>query len=301
MSREIKNLSSSVLDRLHNKAKESGVPFQWMLYNYANERFLYRLSKSKHRNKFVLKGGLMFVGWNIPLRRLTKDIDFLGYSSNNIDDISIMVKEICVQSVEPDAIEFKLDTITAEAILEQNEYPGVRVCFRAIIGKTEIPMQVDIGFLDDITPAPSLITYPTILDMPAPFLKGYSKESVVAEKLHSILYRGSATSRRKDFYDLWFMSQQLNFKGISLQRAIRRTFKIRETPIPNGLPVALTENYANDNETQWRAFLNTFNPQNENIRDFKIVIATIRDFLVPVLITESKGMTYNLNWKAGGP
>jgi predicted nucleotidyltransferase component of viral defense system len=301
MSPEVKNLAASVLDRLRNKAKEMGLPFHWLLYNYANERFLYRLSQSKHRPNFVLKGGLIFVGWNIPLRRLTKDIDFRAYASNNIDDIVNIVREVCSQSVEPDAVEFKPDTIEAEAILEQNEYPGVRVRFSAMIDKTKIRMQVDLGFSDEITPAPRTLTYPTILGMPAPSLKGYSKETVIAEKLHSIIYRGSANSRRKDFYDLWFMSQQLSFKGTLLQRAIKITFKTRKTQIPTGLPVALTDGYAIDNETQWRAFLNTFNPHNDDIRDFKEVLATIRDFLVPILTAESEAMPFKLNWRAVGP
>ncbi len=74
--------------------------------------------------------------------------------------------------------------------------------------------------------------------MPAPKLFGYPKETVAAEKLHSIIYRGSATSRRKDFYDLWFISQQFDFEGALLQQAIINTFENRATPLPKELPVS---------------------------------------------------------------
>jgi len=302
MSKEIKNLGASVLDRLRNKAKDRNLPFQWLLYQYANERFLYRLSQSKYCDKFILKGGLIFNSWNLPIRRLTKDIDFLALTSTQIDEVVRILKEICAQSVQIDAVEYNTETISAEEILEQNNYPGVRVRFKAIIGeKTKVNMQVDIGFSDVITFEENTITYPTLLIMPAPVLKVYSKESVVAEKIHTIISRGSVNSRRRDFYDLQLISRRMRFDGKTLQIAIIQTFQNRATQIPSEIPAGLSDQFAVDNQKQWQAFLKTFNSDMGDWSDFKVVISNLRKFVLPILETSAKGLSFNLYWNAGGP
>ncbi len=162
-------------------------------------------------------------------------------------------------------------------------------------------MQIDMGFSDEIVPPANTVTYPTILpEMPSPTLQGYPKEVVVSEKLHCIVVRGSINSRMKDFYDLWFIAKQFDFVGVILQNAIISTFKNRETPIPNDLPVGLSDDYANEKKRQWQAFLNTFNPGMPDVNDFLQVIHTLRDFLIPVMKAISEGMVFNSNWKAGG-
>ena len=176
MSRETKNLAASVLDRLRNKARQMGRPFDWMLLYYANERFLYRIAQSEHCREFVLKGGLIFNSWNAPLRRHTKDIDFRALTNNDLDSVVQIVKEICKQPVAADAVEYILNSILAETILEKSENPGIRIRLWARLGETtRIPMQIDMGFSDEITPPANLIDYPTLLDMPAPKLLGYPK------------------------------------------------------------------------------------------------------------------------------
>lgn len=301
MSKEIRNLGASVLSRLHNKSIEIGLPYNWLLFNFANERFLYRLSQSKYCEMFILKGGLIFVGWNTPLRRLTKDVDFRVYGPDSINLTKQIIEEICVQPVEPDAVMFKCDTIEAEVISPDDEYPGVRIHFLAIIGeKTRVNMQIDMSFTDVITPSPIPISYPTLLDMPSPQLKGYPKETVVAEKLHCIVDRGTTNSRRKDYFDLWFLSQQQNFSGSILQDAIIQTFENRGTQIPNELPAGLSDIYAKENNGQWKAFLHTFNLDNGEVRDFQEVVLSIREFVEPILKASMNKISFNLFWKPGG-
>jgi predicted nucleotidyltransferase component of viral defense system len=300
MSKEVKNLAASVLDRLRNKAREFGRPFDWMLQYYANERFLYRISQSEHCRKFVLKGGLIFNSWNVPLRRHTKDIDFRALTSSDLESVAQIIKDICKQPVQADAIEYLPETIEIASILEETENPGVRIRLWARIGETtKVRMQIDLGFSDEITPPANIITYPTILDMPAPKLFGYPKETVVAEKLHAIIYRGSMTSRLKDFYDLWFISERFDFEGALLQEAIINTFENRATLVPNQLPEVFADSYAEAKNQQWKAFLNTFNSGESEIQDFSKVLSKLREFLLLVVKAAADGERFDYYWKAG--
>jgi predicted nucleotidyltransferase component of viral defense system len=301
MKRKVKNLAASVQSRLLVEAKKSGRPADWIYRNYANERLLYRLSQSEHCQKFVLKGGLTFIGWGIPLRRHTKDIDFRAYTSNNLEDIAQIFKEICVQAVKPDGMEYYAETITAEVITEEAEYPGIRVHLLAKVGETvKLRLQIDMGFSDEIVPSPSIIVYPTILsDMPSPILQGYPKETVISEKFHGIVDRGSLNSRMKDFYDIWFIILQSNIDGTILQDAIMTTFNARETAVPDELPIALSDDFAKGKERQWLAFLNTFNPEISEIFDFTNLIRVLREFFIPIIRAISDGKTFNLRWNAG--
>lgn len=300
MSRKVRNLPASVLDRLRNVARERKLPFDWILQYYANERFLYRISQSEHCDKFVLKGGLIFISWDIPLRRHTRDIDLLAFTSSDLKNIAQIIKDVCIQPVEPDAITFAHDSIETEVITEQAEYPGVRVRLWARIGDTtRVRIQIDMGFSDEITPAANRFTYPTILKMPAPQMYGYPKETVVAEKFHTLIHHGSATSRRKDFYDLWFISQQFDFDGSLLQQAIISTFGHRGTSIPKDIPLVLSNNYAMENEQNWKAFLNTFSPEDLELKDFSKVITELRNFLLPPTHSIINQEQFDLHWTAG--
>ncbi len=197
-------------------------------------------------------------------------------------------------------MEYLPETIEAEPILEEKEYPGIRIRLWARMGeKTKVRMQVDLGFSDMITPPANILSYPTFLDMPEPKLFGYPKELVVAEKLHAIIYRGTLTSRQKDFYDIWFISQQFDFEGVLLQQAIINTFNNRATPIPKELPVVLSNSYAETNDKQWKAFLNTFNPGESERKDFPDVLSRLREFLMPVVNAAANGEQFDLRWEAG--
>jgi predicted nucleotidyltransferase component of viral defense system len=301
VSHKIKNLPASIMDRIRNKARDSDLPFHWLLQNYVNERFLYRLSKSKHCQNFVLKGGLIFFGWNTPLRRHTKDIDFRAYTGNAVENIIQVIRDICTHPVESDGVDFDTNTITTENITEHADYPGIRVHLVAFIGdKTRVNMQIDIGFSDEISPSPTLITYPTLLEMPVPQLLGYSRETVIAEKLHSILFRGRSTSRFKDFYDIWFIAKTFDIMGGVMQEAISLTFQTRNFQVPIELPYVLSDEYSQENntQTQWMAFLNTFHRLNGSVPSFFIIIQIIKKFVWPVLESITKGISFDSYWNS---
>jgi predicted nucleotidyltransferase component of viral defense system len=214
------------------------------------ERFLYRISRSSHADKFILKGALLFIAWGTSPYRPTKDIDLLGFTANDLEGIEKIFQELCDQGVETDGLTFDKETVKSERITEDADYEGVRINLIGYLGKAKIPLQIDIGFADVVTPAPIEVEYPTILPMPVPKLRGYPPESVVAEKLQALVFLGSINSRMKDFYDLWMMAEHFEFNTEKLQKAIVNTFKRRNTTLPEETPVGLSESFASDNRTQ---------------------------------------------------
>jgi predicted nucleotidyltransferase component of viral defense system len=297
MTDEIKNLPASIHGRLRNKARERGRPFQEILQYYANERFLYRLAQSKHAQKFVLKGALIFFAWGIPLERPTRDIDLRGFTQNTLANLTEIIQEICIQPVEPDGMTFDPNSVAGETTLEGANYEGLRLRFWGYLGEARVRMIIDLGFADPITPSQTVLQFPTILDMPAPILQGYPPETVIAEKLESMVSLGMINSRMKDFYDIWEISRRFDFEGRILQEAIAQTFTARNTLIPQEIPVALSDTFVQEKEALWEAFLNRINP--ERSVQLESVIADLTALLFPVLQATAEGAQFSLNWGAG--
>ncbi len=171
-----KNMSASVHQRLLNEARRSGRPFNEMLQYFAMERFLYRLSLTPHERRFLLKGAMMLRVWRVPLSRPTMDIDLLGRTVNQPEQIVAAMQAVRAATVEPDGLHFDPTSMTGEPIAEDAEYQGVRATFRASLGNARISMRIDVGFGDIVRPRPQAIELPTILDFPAPrFLLGLWK------------------------------------------------------------------------------------------------------------------------------
>jgi len=159
-----RDLGASVRQRLLNQSRAQNRPFQELLQYFAMERFLYRLARSPHADRFVLKGALLLTAWRAPMSRPTMDIDLAGRTDNRLDHIKTIVSAVCALVVDADGIEFNRDSIEVSRIKEDADYEGVRVQFHATLAKARIPMQLDIGFGDVITPGPTEVTYPAMLD-----------------------------------------------------------------------------------------------------------------------------------------
>jgi predicted nucleotidyltransferase component of viral defense system len=290
-----------VRQRLLNKARETGRPFNELLQYFAMERFLYRLSESPYAEKFVLKGALMLTVWKAPLSRPTMDIDVLGQTPNSIDSVVSIVKNICRQEVVADGLVFDSNNVEGERITEDTDYEGVRVRFRGSLGTARFVIQFDVGFGDVIIPSPVLVNYPTLLNFPGPHLRGYSRESAVAEKFEAMVKLDILNSRMKDFFDIWLLSRHFDYNGEVLTTAIKETFAIRGTEIPSE-PTPLTATFASDDTKakQWQGFLRksrlTGVPE-----DFKKIIEDVSTFLRPVANSLSTGQTFRYVWKAPGP
>jgi predicted nucleotidyltransferase component of viral defense system len=226
-----RNTAASVRQRLLNRARSDQRPFNELLQYYAIERFLYRLSRSEHADRFILKGALMLQAWRSPELRPTMDIDFLGKTSNEEVSIAEKIRDILFTAVESDGLDFDPATIQTERITEDADYEGIRVLFRGVLDSARVNMQIDIGFGDVVYPGPEESDLPTLLDNPAPRLLCYSRESVIAEKFEAMVKLGELNSRMKDFYDIWLLSRQFNFAGNSLAEAIRLTFERRGTVV----------------------------------------------------------------------
>lgn len=293
---EVKNLGASIRARLLNKARAENLDYNLVLTRFALERWLYRLSVSNYRDEFLLKGALLFDLWfNIP-HRPTRDADLLGSGNADISRLESMFQEICAIPFE-DAIAFRPDSVHAERIRKEGNYPGIRVTLVGFLDGARCPVQVDIGFGDAVTPGPESVHYPAMLDdMPGPRLEAYPRYSVVSEKLEALVALGIANSRMKDFFDLWVLSRQSEFDGETLRTAIMATFRRRATPVPSDLPVGLSEEFTHDasKQTQWRAFVgkNALGPI-----ALPDVISALRDFLIPVLEAARGERPFPQIWK----
>jgi predicted nucleotidyltransferase component of viral defense system len=280
MSKETLNITASLQARLRNRAREIDKTFQEVLQNYGIERFLYRLSKTKNSNYFVLKGGLMFYGLDLPLRRPTKDIDFLSHASNITKDISQVIIDTLSMSVPNDGVMFDIKTLRIiETQIDANRH-GIRAKFIGSLGKMKIPMQVDIGFSDEISSPPIKIVYPTLLQgLGKPQLKGYPPEAIISEKFHAMIRFGELNSRWKDYFDIWLLSDTLEFECEKLQKAIKKTFERRSTLLPSTRPSSLTTHFASINDKNWKIFLRRSKLQNEYTNEFEIIVEMIWHFL----------------------
>lgn len=167
---------------------------------------------------------MLFRVWTDSSHRPTRDLDLLGFGSAETSALENIFRELCRLPVQPDGLVFRQDTVKAEQIREDAIYDGVRVTMEARLENARIPIQCDVGFGDVVTPGPEAVEFPGLLDFPPPHLRSCPIYTVVAEKLEAMVLLGEANSRRKDFYDMWFLSQQFDFDGQMLVEAIRATF-----------------------------------------------------------------------------
>jgi hypothetical protein len=297
---EVKNLAASIHQRLSNQARRAGRPLNELLQYYAIERFLYRLSSSSHVGQFVLKGALLFRLWGLSASRSTRDIDLLGITGNEVENLVTIVREICAQAVPADGLIFDPATVAGERITEDADYEGVRLRFIGWLGQARLNLQIDVGFGDVIFPPPAIQTYPVLLPMPAPELRTYPPEALVAEKLQAMIYLGSINSRLKDFYDLWTLASRFGFSGPALQQAIQRTFAHRLTDIPVQQPVPFSPQFAREKQAQWQAFLQTASITGAPDQ-MTIVLDQLRLFILPVFSAIQAGHEFSQAWSLGGP
>lgn len=293
-----RNLGASIRDRLLNKARAEKLDFNLLLTRYALERMLYRLSVSKHRDQFLLKGALLFDLWFDVPHRPTHDADFLGFGSAEIPHLEALFREVC-QIEADDGIVFQPDSVKAAEIRKEANYAGVRVTLMGLLDGARCPVQLDIGFGDAVVPGPEEVHYPVILgELPEPHLRVYPRYTVVAEKLEALTSLGMLNSRMKDFFDLWVLAKYSDFDGAVLSRAIAATFERRRTAVPSGMPIGLSDEFVTDaqKEKQWQAFLrkNAIDPM-----PLAGVIAELRKFLLPMLASASAGAAHDLAWRAG--
>lgn len=297
-----RDVPASVRARLSNWAKENGEEFQRVLVRYAIEGFLRRLAASRHRDDFVMKGAGLYLVWRCETLRHTRDIDLLGIGDRSPEGVRGRIAEVCSIEVTEDGLSFDAASFETATIREDDEYQGVRVRFDALLAAARIKVQVDVGFGDAVVPAPEVKSFPALLDLPAPRVRAYTLESVVAEKFHAMVTLGEANGRLKDFYDLRTFSRELPIDGTTLVRAVRTTFQRRTTAVPVSAPTCLLPRFYEDGERTklWTSFL-----RRQRLDDvpggFASVCEDLRGFLMPVLDAVAAGRETPGAWRPGGP
>jgi len=299
---KVKNLPASVKAHLANLAREQREDFQELLSRYGRERLLYRLSVSEYQERFILKGALLFAYWTGVPHRPTRDMDLLSYGDPDIPLLEKMFRELCAVQVQPDGLVFQPDSVCGERIKDEEKYEGVRLHMTVLLEKSRIPMQIDVGFGDHVVPAPEEIYFPTLLDFPAPHLRSYTRESMVAEKFEAMVKLGMLNTRMKDFFDVWTVSQEFAFDGPTLSKAIKATFDTRGTAVPNKPPLALSPEFYHDRQknAQWKAFLNKakLNAEGKSLAE---IAEALRAFLLPVSEAVARDKILKRKWEPGGP
>lgn len=255
MAKTPANMAKSVKDRLLNIARKEGRVFDVLLVRFALERLLYRLSISEHRDRFVLKGGMLVTVWVEDDNRVTRDADFLGHGDPDPERLAADFRVI--MAIESnDGLVFDLDALAATAIREEMEYGGTRLKTAAYLEKTRIPVTIDIGFGDAMADATQQLDYPTLLDLPAPNVRAYPPATVIAEKFQAMVALGVLNGRMKDYYDVWAIPRALDIATDELDAAITATFERRQTAIPTERPPGLSAEMVDDEvkQRQWRAY-----------------------------------------------
>jgi len=294
------NVPASVLDRLRNIARAADENMQVVLIRYATKRLMYRISLSPYRDSFVLKGAWLFFLWGIA-RRATRDVDLLGYADNSPQTIDEIFQAISAVEVDVnDGLEFDAASIRAEEIQKDGAYDGVRIRMTALLGRTRIPVQIDLGFGEKLVDIPSPIELPVLLDFPPPTIRAYGPEASIAEKLEAIVKFGTINTRFKDFFDIHLLCLEKSFDGPKLQAQVEATFRNRGTEVPKGIAPGLSAEFASDerSRTEWNAFLKR-NDARGAPEDFSEVVEIVRGFVGPVLDAIRNGETLSQGWSPG--
>jgi len=255
MADERRVSAASVKQRLLDLARREGRVHEVVLVRYALERLLYRLSISRHRDEFILKGGMLVTQWLGSASRETRDADFLSHGDADTARLREIFEELMAIDAD-DALIFDTAAIRVEPIREEMEYEGIRIRCAALLERSRIPIVIDIGFGDAVMPAAATMDYPSLLGMEKPNIRAYPPAVVIAEKFQAMVALGVINGRMKDYHDLWAIPQALHVKADDLDKAVAATFARRRTAIPAVRPDGLTHEFASDadRQRQWNRY-----------------------------------------------
>lgn len=278
----ITNYGKSIRSKLLNVAKKENVFYQTVLTRFFQERLLYRMSQTRYRDNFYLKGGALLYAFERFAARPTLDIDFLGHDISNEGDIVIAAFiEICSVPCDEDGIIFDVEHISAQNITEFKDYHGIRLSIPVRMDTISQVMTMDIGFGDVVTPSPVNLEYPLLLEyLPVPNILAYSIETVIAERMHAVIDLADQSSRMKDYYDLYNLLSKEKYDSETLQEAIIRTFENRHTLYDANTMFFRKDFAANSQlQTRWNAFLRKITKESDV--SFSEVVAYIQTCLKP--------------------
>lgn len=297
LKRTLKNPSASILARLRNVSKERGLDHTQVLTQFAVERLLYRLSLSPYKDRFLLKGAMLYVIWGNHPFRTTRDLDLLGYGDITPQSVKAIFQDIARVDAPEDCIKYFSESVQVNVIKALEEYAGVRVILNARIDRVRISVQVDVGVGDSVTPQAEYVSFPSLLALPEPRIHAYPKEVVIAEKLHAIWKLGMLNTRMKDYYDIFYLVQTYQFEASRIVQSLKNTFQRREASLSSELPVGLSPEFFSDisKQLQWKAFLRKVGLA-KDAQDIGQVICIINSFVEPLLENLNNDRFFAQKW-----
>lgn len=282
MKKTITNYGKSIRTKLLTLMNQSGYQYMYLLARYFNERLLYRVSVSKYKDNFLLKGGSLLYAMDGLDSRPTVDVDFMAMQINRDRDyLENVFKEVLSIECAEDGVTFDVDRLRTEPIAVEKKYPGIRFYINAKMDTIEYNMSIDIGFGDVVTPCPVTIDFPLLLqEIPAIQIKAYSIETVIAEKFHAMIDRDEKNSRMKDFFDCYQIFNTKEISSDTLNDAIYATFKNRDLRFNENLKL-FSEGFAKDaaRVVRWNAFLRKI--RWKEMIPFEVVMDVITSQLKP--------------------
>ena len=294
------NVAASVHARL-KQTRRPGDDFNLILQRYVAERFLYRLGASDVSDRFVLKGASMFLVWGGDMFRGTQDIDLLGTDPTMAEAVERALGLVCAVPCPEDGVSFDPTRIRMTEIPVDGKR-AVRCKLMGRLGNTRLPLQVDIGFGDVVTPDPERSEYPTLLDHPRPVLWVYPRETLIAEKFSAMVTLGERNSRTKDVWDIAALAHDFLFDGPTLRLAVRRTI-MQRGPISRDEVPGLQAGYYLDAERQrhWERWLDRVVVHGYRPDTLAEAGGVVRSFLGPVWAGVVSDAAFEMDWPAGGP
>jgi len=241
---------------VRNMSKGNSTQAQIIIRNYMMERFLDRLSQSKYRDNFILKGGTLVSAMVGLAMRSTLDIDttIRGFPLT-VDEVTDIVGEIISIQME-DEVEFQITRISE--IMDEAEYPGIRVMMEATLDTMKTPLKLDISTGDVITPREISYQFKLMFEDRTISVWAYNVETILAEKLETIISRGYANTRMRDFYDLYILQHDVStaFEPEHLREAFAATCSKRETSFSHQEGVLILQEVRESEEmkAQWRRY-----------------------------------------------
>ncbi len=298
--RPVTDVAASVRARLLERVKLTAEDPNETMMRYALERFLYRLAASPHAASFLLKGAMLFAVWETDPHRATRDIDLLGLGEDSAARMRDVFADVCREHVPDDGMSFDAASLVVSDIREGQNYHGKRIRLDSRLGTARLKVQVDVGFGDALVDWGGEVEMPTLLDFPAPRLRAYPAEAVIAEKLHAMVQYGLLNSRMKDLYDVRSLAARLAFDGAALTAAIRATFERRERQIGEELPAPLTQAFAADAQVvrRWDGFVRRNGVEPVDLGE---VVEGLRSFLLAPWMALARREPFVGRWLPGGP
>jgi|AntDryMetagUQ889_1029465.scaffolds.fasta_scaffold14999_1 predicted nucleotidyltransferase component of viral defense system len=259
-------------------ARRDGRPTDEVLVLFVLERFLYRLSLSAHRERLVLKGGMLLAVFEE--RRPTRDVDLLARATrNNVETVVALIRDVLAVEAD-DGVVFDTAGLTARVIREGEIYAGVRIVVPARVDRARHPLRVDVNVGDPVTPAPVEVDFPALLAEPFRVV-AYPIETVLAEKIVTMIDRGDATTRERDFADVVLLTRRPEIDAKRLSEAIAATASHRRSELRALQDVLVTLGIVR--QGQWERFVRRHDLGADLPDNYGEAIAMVAEFADPLL------------------